>query len=71
MRAVLLAVAILLVLGTLAALGVSALHFWQSSGPPVPQPKDVFFQRAWIDLGAAVIFAIGAAIALRARRKPA
>jgi len=71
MRAVLLAVAILLVLGALAALGVSALHFWQSSGPPVPQPKDVFFQRAWIDLGAAVIFAIGAAIALRARRKPA
>jgi len=70
MRAVLLAVAILLVLGALAALGASALHFWQSSGPPVPQPKDVFFRRAWIDLGAAVIFAIGAAIALRARRKP-
>jgi hypothetical protein len=70
MRAVLLAVAILLVLGALAALGASALHFWQSSGPPIPQPKDVFFQRAWIDLGAAVIFAIGAAIALRARRKP-
>jgi len=70
MRVVLLVLALLLILGTLALLGVSALHFWMSSGPPIPQPKDVFFERAWIDLGAAVIFAIGAAIALRARRQP-
>ena len=70
MRVVLLLLALILILGTLALLGVSALHFWMSSGPPIPQPRDVFFERAWIDLGAAVIFAIGAALALRARRQP-
>jgi len=71
MRPALLAVAVLLVLGALASLGVAGFHFWMSSGPPIPQPRDVFFQRAWIDLAAAAMFSVGATVALwaRARRK--
>jgi hypothetical protein len=71
MRVVLLAVAVLLILGALASLGVSAFHFWMSSGPPMPQPRDVFSQRAWIDLAAAAMFSIGATAALwvRAHRR--
>jgi hypothetical protein len=66
-----LALAVLLALAALAALGVAVFHFWMSSGPPIPQPKNVFFERAWIDLAAAVIFTLGASAALwlRARRK--
>ena len=60
--------AALLILGALAWLAIAALHFWMSSGPPVPQPRDVFFTRAWIDLGVAVVLGIGAAFALRYRR---
>jgi len=62
-----LGVAILLILGALAWLAIAAFHFWMSSGPPVPQPKDVFAERAWIDLGVAAIFAIAAAAALWCR----
>jgi hypothetical protein len=69
MRAVLFAVGVLLILGALVSLAVSAFHFWMSSGPPTPQPRDVFFQRAWIDLAAAAIFAVAATAALWVRRK--
>ncbi|HYR34785.1 MAG TPA: hypothetical protein VEQ87_10880 [Burkholderiales bacterium] len=71
MRPALLALAVLLILGALAALGVALFHFWMSSGPPIPQPKDVFFERAWIDLAASAMFAIGASAALwvRANRR--
>jgi hypothetical protein len=69
-RLALLALAMLLTLGALAALGVAVFHFWMSSGPPIPQPKDVFFDRAWIDLATAVIFTLAcAALWVRARRK--
>jgi hypothetical protein len=70
-RLALLALAVLLILAALAALGVAVFHFWMSSGPPIPQPRDVFSGRAWIDLAAAVMFTIGASAALwvRARRK--
>jgi hypothetical protein len=70
-RLAMLALAMLLALAALAALGVAVFHFWMSSGPPIPQPKNVFFERAWIDLAAAVIFTLGASAALwlRARRK--
>jgi hypothetical protein len=70
MRPALLALAILLILGTLAWLGIAAFHFWMSSGPPVPQPKDVFAERALIDLAVAAVFAIaaGAALWFRPRR---
>ena len=60
--------AALLILGAAAWLAIAAFHFWMSSGPPVPQPRDVFFTRAWIDLGVALALAIGAAFALRYRR---
>ena len=60
--------AALLILGAAAWLAIAAFHFWMSSGPPVPQPRDVFFTRAWIDLGVALVLAIGAAFALRYRR---
>ena len=65
---VLIALAALLILGALAWLAVAAFHFWVSSGPPVPQPRDVFFTRAWIDLAVAIVLGIGAAFALRYRR---
>ena len=68
MRPAMLGVAVLLVLGALAWLAIAAFHFWMSSGPPVPQPRDVFFTRAWIDLGVAVVLGIAAAFALRYRR---
>jgi hypothetical protein len=57
-----------LILGALAWLGIAAFHFWMSSGPPVPQPRDVFATRGWIDLGVAVVLGIAAAFALRYRR---
>ena len=60
--------AVLLILGAAAWLGIAVFHFWMSSGPPVPQPRDVFFTRAWIDLGVALVLGIGAAFALRYRR---
>jgi hypothetical protein len=65
-----LGVAILLILGALAWLAIAAFHFWMSSGPPVPQPKDVFAERALIDLAVAAAFAIaaGAALWFRPRR---
>lgn len=65
---VLAGLAALLILGALAWLAIAAFHFWMSSGPPVPQPRDVFFTRAWIDLGVALVLAIAAAFALRYRR---
>ena len=64
----LIGLAALLILGALAWLAVAVFHFWMSSGPPVPQPRDVFFTRAWIDLGVALVLAIGAVFALRYRR---
>ena len=60
--------ATLLILGALAWLAIAAFHFWMSSGPPVPQPRDVFFTRAWIDLGVALVLGVAAAFALRYRR---
>jgi len=63
-----LGLAVLLILGALAWLAIAVFHFWMSSGPPVPQPRDVFFTRAWIDLGVAVVLGIAAAFALRYRR---
>ena len=65
---VLVGLAALLILGALAWLAIAVFHFWMSSGPPVPQPRDVFFTRAWIDLAVAVVLGIGAAFALRYRR---
>ena len=65
---VLIALAALLILGALAWLAIAAFHFWMSSGPPVPQPRDVFFTRAWIDLAVAIVLGIAAAFALRYRR---
>jgi len=63
-----LGLAVLLILGALAWLAIAVFHFWMSSGPPVPQPRDVFFTRAWIDLGVALVLGAGAAFALRYRR---
>ena len=63
-----LGLAALLLLGALAWLAIAVFHFWMSSGPPVPQPRDVFATRGWIDLGAAVVLGIAAAFALRYRR---
>ena len=60
--------AALLIVGALAWLAIAVFHFWMSSGPPVPQPRDVFFTRAWIDLAVAIALGIGAAFALRYRR---
>ena len=65
---VLAGLAALLILGALAWLAIAVFHFWMSSGPPVPQPRDVFFTRAWIDLGVAVVLGVAAAFALRYRR---
>ena len=62
------ALAALLILGALAWLAIAVFHFWMSSGPPVPQPRDVFFTRAWIDLAVAAVLAVAAAFALRYRR---
>ena len=69
-RLALLLLAVLLILGALAWLAIAAFHFWMSSGPPIPQPRDVFATRAWIDLGVALALAVGAAAALwfRTRR---
>ena len=64
----LIVLAALLMLGALAWLAIAVFHFWMSSGPPVPQPRDVFFTRAWIDLAVALVLAIAAAFALRYRR---
>ena len=61
--------AALLILGALAWLAIAAFHFWMSSGPPIPQPRDVFATRAWIDLGVAVVLGVAAAFALRYRRQ--
>lgn len=58
----------LLSLGALAWLAIAVFHFWMSTGDPVPQPRDVFFTRAWIDLAVAVVLGAGAAFALRYRR---
>ena len=69
MRLVLAAAAVLLLVGAGAWIGIAALHFWMSSGPPIPQPRDVFFERAWIDLGVAAVFAILAGAALWFRPK--
>ena len=65
---ILVILALLLILGALAWLAIAAFHFWMSSGPPVPQPRDVFFTRAWIDLAVALVLAIAGAFALRYRR---
>jgi len=67
-RLVLLGLAALLILGAAAWLAIAVFHFWMSSGPPVPQPRDVFFTRAWIDLGVAAVLGVAAAFALRYRR---
>ena len=66
-----LGIAVLLILGALAWLAIAAFHFWMSSGPPIPQPKEVFAERAWIDLAVAAVLAIAAAAALwfRARTR--
>ena len=61
--------AALLILGALAWLAIAVFHFWMSSGEPVPQPRDVFFTRAWIDLGVAAVLGAGAAFAVRYRRQ--
>ena len=65
---VFLGLAALLILGAAAWLAIAVFHFWMSSGPPVPQPRDAFLTRAWIDLGAAVVLGIAAGFALRYRR---
>ncbi len=65
---ILLGLAALLILGALAWVAIAVFHFWMSSGPPVPQPRDVFFTRAWIDLGVALVLGIAAFFALRYRR---
>jgi hypothetical protein len=69
MRLAILGVAILLILGALAWLAIAAFHFWMSSGPPIPQPRDAFATRALIDLAVAAALAIaaGATLWLRAR----
>ena len=64
----LLGLAALLILGALAWVAIAVFHFWMSSGPPVPQPRDVFFTRAWIDLGVALALGLAAVFALRYRR---
>ena len=64
----LLGLAALLFLGALAGLAIAAFHFWMSSGPPVPQPREVFATRGWIDLGVALILGLAACAALRFRR---
>jgi hypothetical protein len=71
MRLAILGVAVLLILGALAWLAIAAFHFWMSSGPPIPQPKDVYATRALIDLAVAAGFAVAAAAALwfRASRR--
>ena len=63
----LLGLAALLILGARAWVAIAVFHFWMSSGPPVPQPRDVFFTRAWIDLGVALVLGIAAFFALRYR----
>ncbi len=63
-----LGLAALLILGAAAWVAIAVFHFWMSSGPPVPQPRDAFFTRAWIDLAVAVVLGIAAAFALRYRR---
>ena len=63
-----LGLAALLFLGALAWLAIAAFHFWMSSGPPVPQPRDVFATRGWIDLGVALVLGLAAWAALRLRR---
>jgi len=63
-----LGLAALLFLGALAWLAITAFHFWMSSGPPVPQPRDVFATRGWIDLGVALVLGLAAWAALRFRR---
>ncbi|HYL91069.1 MAG TPA: hypothetical protein VEU32_20125 [Burkholderiales bacterium] len=65
---VLLGLGALLILGALAWVAIAVFHFWMSSGPPVPQPREAFFTRAWIDLGVALVLGIAAAFALRYRR---
>lgn len=69
MRLALLGLALLLVLGALAWLAIAAFHFWMSAGPPVPQPRDLFVTRAWIDLGVALVLAVAAAAALWLRAR--
>jgi hypothetical protein len=64
-----LGLAALLILGALAWLGIAAFHFWMSSGPPVPQPRDVFATRGVIDLVVALVLGGGAWAALRFRRR--
>jgi len=64
----LLGLAALLFLGALAWLAIAAFHFWMSSGPPVPQPRDVFATRGWIDLGVALVLGLATWAALRFRR---
>lgn len=64
----LLGLAALLIVGALAWVAIAVFHFWMSSGAPVPQPRDVFFTRAWIDLGVALVLGIAAFFALRYRR---
>jgi len=63
-----LGLAALLFLGALAWLAIAAFHFWTSSGPPVPQPRDAFATRGWIDLGVALVLGSLAWAALRLRR---
>jgi heme A synthase len=65
---VLMGLALLLGLGTLAWLAIAAFHFWESSGPPIPQPRDVFATRGWIDLGVALVLAVCTGGALWARK---
>src|SRR3989442_123872 len=50
---------------------IAAFHFGMSSGPPIPQPRDVFATRALIDLAVAAVLAIAAAAAIwfRARMR--
>jgi hypothetical protein len=64
MRLALLGLAVLLILGMLGSLAVAGFHFWMSSGPPIPQPRDQFAVRAWIDLAMSAAFALGAGIVI-------
>jgi hypothetical protein len=63
-----LGLAALLILGALAWLAIAVFHFWMSSGPPVPQPRDAFATRAWIDLAVALVLGSAGWAALRFRR---
>jgi hypothetical protein len=59
-----LGIAVVLIVGTLVWLAIAAFHFWMSSGPPIPQPRDAFATRALIDLAVAAVLALAAGATL-------